>query len=126
MSTEKWKNTKEYFIAYSIMINAAQHHGFCTYQEIAQAVGLPTTGNFMSREIGSLIGEVSRNEIDEGRPMLSSLVVGVSGVPGEGYYTWAQDLGVFKQGDDEEKFWISECEIIYEQWKPTYRVSKGK
>lgn len=37
--TEKWVNTKEYFVTYSIMVNAARHHGLCTYQEIAQANG---------------------------------------------------------------------------------------
>ena len=37
MSPSKYYQTKEYFIAYSIMINAARHRGFATYQEIAQA-----------------------------------------------------------------------------------------
>ena len=31
---DKWLNTKEYFITYSIMIDAAQHCYFATYQEI--------------------------------------------------------------------------------------------
>ncbi len=117
MSTEKWINSKEYFIAYSIMINAAQHHGLCTYQEIAQAVGLPTSGSFMGSAIGGLIGEVSRNEIEQGRPMLSSIVVGVSSVPGDGYYTWAKDLGLLSDGQDQNTFWHSECQKVYELWK---------
>ena len=126
MSTKEWKDTKEYFITYSIMINTARHQGLCTYQEIAQAVDFPTTGSFMANQIGSLIGAVSRNEIEHGRPMLSSLVVGVSGVPGEGYYSWAGQLGLFKQGENQEEFWKLECEKIYEEWKAAYRVSTGK
>lgn len=87
MSESKWAQTKEYFIAYSILINAAQHRGFATYQEIAQAVGLPTAGNYMSSQIGNLLGTISTNEKEQGRPMLSALAVGTSGKPGEGFIT---------------------------------------
>jgi len=124
MSQSKYHQTKEYFIAYSLMINAARHQGFATYQEIAQAVGLPTAGSFMAREIGELIGAVSQNEINLGRPMLSSIVVGINGKPGKGYYEWAKRLGVIKDGENEEEFWNSECKKIYEEWKIPYRVSK--
>ena len=97
------------------MINAAQHKGYCTYQEIAQAVGLPTSGNYMSVEIGGLIGAISENEVKLGRPMLSAIVIGVSGKPGEGFFDWARNLGVF-QGTDEEAFWNEECKKLYQEW----------
>ena len=126
MSPSKYYQTKEYFIAYSIMINAARHQGFATYQEIAQAVGLPTAGSFMAGEIGELIGAVAQNEVSLGRPMLSSIVVGINGKPGKGYYDWARNLGVLKDGDDEEQIWNFECKKIYEEWKIPYRVSKTK
>lgn len=37
--TDKLLNSKEYFVTYSLLINADRHFGFCTYQEIAQANG---------------------------------------------------------------------------------------
>jgi len=126
MSVEEWENTKEYFIAYSIMINAAQHRGLATYQEIAQAVGLPTAGSFMAGRIGGLIGAISRNEVRLNRPMLSTIVVGVNGKPGEGFYNWARDLGVLKAGEDESAFWKNERKKIYKEWKVRYRISKTK
>jgi hypothetical protein len=122
----KWKDTSEYYIAYSIMINAAQHQGLATYQEIAQACGLPTSGSYMGGEIGDLIGDVSRNEISLGRPMLSAVVVGVSGKPGPGFQTWAKELGAMQEDEDWEEFWRSECQKIYDTWKPTYRISHSK
>ena len=115
-------NTKEYFVTYSIMINAAQHFGFCTYQEIAQANGWPMRGNQMGKLIGEVVGLISKNELEQGRPMMSAIVVGVSGKPGEGFYSWARELGALAEGEDEEAFWKEECEKVYEAWKKPYRV----
>jgi hypothetical protein len=122
--TDKWMNTKEYFVTYSILVNAARHHGFATYQEIAQANAWPLVGSYMGRLIGEVIGLISKNELEQGRPMLSAIVVGVSGKPGEGFFNWAKDLGVLHEGDDEETFWHDECEKIYEEWKISYRANK--
>jgi len=126
MTETKTSQSKEYYIAYGILINAARHQGFATYQEIAQAVGLPTAGSYMGLKIGELLGEISKNERDQGRPMLSAIAVGVSGKPGPGFIPWALNLGVFHEGDDEEVFWKNECRKIYDEWKVPYRVSKTK
>jgi hypothetical protein len=126
MSASKWDQTKEYFITYSILINAAHHQGFATYQEIAQATGLPTMGNSMSRQVGELLGTVSENEKKQNRPMLSAIAIGVSGKPGKGFVPWATELGFFKEGDDENAFWEKECQKVYQEWKIKYRKSHTK
>jgi hypothetical protein len=126
MIKSKWHQTKEYFIAYSILINAAQHHGFATYQEIAQAVGLPTSGNYMSSQIGEILGTISANEAKEGRPMLSAIAVGINGKPGKGFIPWATDLGFFNEGVEEDAFWENECQKVYQEWKIPYRTSHTK
>ena len=122
--TDKLINSKEYFIAYSIMIKAAQQHGFATYQEIALAMGWPLVGNQMGKLVGDLIGTISENEIAQGRPMLSVIVVGVDGKPGEGLYSWAKKLKVMEEDEDEEAFWHKECEKVYSEWKQTYPYKK--
>lgn len=121
-----WVNSKEYFITYSISINAAQQCGVVTYQEVAQACGLPTSGNYMSSTVGNLLGEVSRNELAHGRPFLSAIAVGVNGKPGDGFYDWAKKLGSMKDDQDEEAFLTEESRRVYEAWRVTYRVSKVK
>lgn len=121
--TKDWKNTKEYFITYSILINAAQHSGVATYQEIAQACGLPTAGSFMGSTVGNILGSISQNEVEHGRPFLSGIAVGVNGKPGDGFFTWAKELGVMKEGEDEESFFSELRQHIYEEWKISYRTS---
>ena len=122
--TQEFKNTIEFHIAYSIMINAAQHQGFCTYQEIARAINLPLSGNYMQDQISELIGCVSQNEVDLGRPMLSSIVVGVSGKPGKGYFNFAKELNHLQETEDPITFWQSECQKVYDTWKIKYRLHK--
>ena len=124
MTKETLIQTKEYFIAYRILINAAQHHGFATYQEIAQAIGLPTAGNYLGKKIGEILGTISANEKEQGRPMLSAIAIGTNGKTGAGFIPWAKQLGYLKEGEDEEAFWHKECEKVYEEWKITYRISK--
>ena len=122
--SDKWMNKKEYFVTYSLMINAAQHHGFVTYQEVAQANGIPTYGSYMGKVVGELVGLVSENEVKHGRPMMSAIVVGVSGKPGKGFFDWAKELGVLSSGQDEYDFWQAECKKIYETWKIPYWKAK--
>jgi hypothetical protein len=126
MSESKWDQTKQYFIAYSLLINAAQHRGFATYQEIAQAIGLPTAGSYMGSQIGHLLGLISANERKQGRPMLSAIAVGTNGKPGAGFFPYAKDLGYIKEGEDEQTFWENECQKIFDEWKVNYRLSHTK
>jgi hypothetical protein len=126
MNEEKIAQSKEYFIVYGILIDAAKHQGFATYQEIAQAIGLPTAGSYMGVKLGGLLGTISENESKQGRPMLSAIAIGVNGKPGEGFYPWAKKLGYLKEGDDEQAFWQDECKKIYKEWKTPYRKSNTK
>lgn len=121
-----WMNTKEYLITYSILINAARHHGFATYQELAQAAGYPTAGSYIGGVFGLILGLISTNEVEQGRPMLSAIAVGIKGFPSEGFFNLARELNIQKEDESNEDFWKKECERIYEEWKIPYRLSKGK
>lgn len=126
MSESNWYESKEYYIVYGILIYAAQHQGFTTYQEIAQAIGLPTAGSYMGSQVGELLGTISENEKKQGRPMLSAIAIGIGGKPGSGFIPWAKELGYFKESDDEQTFWENECQKVYDEWKITYRISHTK
>ncbi|MCH8328426.1 MAG: hypothetical protein IID15_07900 [Candidatus Marinimicrobia bacterium] len=110
---------KEYHLIFSELIAAAKYRGTVTYQEIAQILGLPLTGNYMGAEIGHLLGEISEDEVRAARPMLSAIVVNTAGKPGPGFFELARQLG--KLDTDERKaelrFFEAERKEVYDQWK---------
>jgi hypothetical protein len=118
-ATGHYRGKTIYYIVYHELIMAARHRGNVTYQEIAKLMGLPMSGNYMGSELGWILGEISEDEIANGRPMLSALAVGVSGEPGDGFYTWAKNLGRLKDDSKEarQQFWEQEKRAVYEAWK---------
>jgi hypothetical protein len=118
----KYEGTTQFHLAYSELINAARFRGLTTYQALAQLCNLPLTGNKMGADTGEILGMITRQEMDEGRPMLSAVCVGVSGEPGEGFFGLAKRLGRFDSVDPKERmaFWRSELQAVYEAWKIKY------
>lgn len=118
-SSAKYRGKKGYYLTFTELVSAARYRGTVTYQEIAQLVGLPLQGSYMGSEIGHLLGEISEDEVNNGRPMLSAVAVNVQGEPGPGFYALARDLG--REFDDSRegrlKFWKAELQKVYEVWK---------
>ena len=115
----KYRGTKEYHLIFNELITAAQYRGTVTYQEIAIIMGLPLSGGYMAGQVGKVLGEISEDEINNGRPMLSAIAVGVSGLPGPGFYKIATDLEKLKENTEEVqlKFWETEKAAVYETWR---------
>ena len=124
MDAEEIDQSIEYFVVYSMLVNAARHHGLATYQEIAQAVALPISGSQMGLKPGKLLRTISGNEKKQGRPMLSCIAVSVNNKPSSNFYKWARNLGFLREGEDEETFWHNECKKVYDVWKIKYWRSK--
>jgi len=120
--TSRYRGKKEYALIYTELTTAAKYRGTVTYQEIAQIMGLPLSGNHMSREVGWILGEISETELGNGRPMLSAIAIGVSGEPGPGFYNWARELGKLTS-EDEQSFWDNVCKAVYDTWK--VKLQKG-
>jgi hypothetical protein len=120
--SKTYRGTKEYLLIYSELIRAAQHHGIVTYQELADLIGLPLQGNYMGQELAHHTGAISDEEVAHGRPMLSAIVVGVSGKPGGGFFGKAKDLGKLTTDDpnEQEAFWQAEKKAVYETWKKAF------
>jgi hypothetical protein len=56
----KCRSTKEYFLVYRVLINAARNRGTVTYQDIAEIMGLPLAGNYMGQQVGYMVGAYRR------------------------------------------------------------------
>lgn len=119
MSDEKgkYRGTKEYKSLYERLITAAKNQGTVSYKEIGEILGIRTRGNHFSREVGWILGEISEDEVSNGRPMLSAIAVGVTGLPGEGFITLARYLDLLPDGEDQQQFWKKQCQAVYDCWK---------
>lgn len=124
--TDKYRETKEYHLVYGELITAARYRGTVMYQELAQIMGLPLSGNHMQREIGQILGEISEDEHSRGRPMLSAAAVSVSGMPGGGFFGLANDLGALDDDSPEgrRQFWESERAALHDVWRRALNTSE--
>ena len=115
--SDKYRGTTKYFHVLAELVRAAQYRGLTTYQDIALLMGLPQSGSHMGKEVGRILGEISEDEVRAGRPMLSSVAVGVNGKAGPGFFGLARELGRLDQNKDESAFWKEELLAAYSAWR---------
>ncbi len=73
-----------------------------------------------SEHFGPLIGreldEINRIEHEQGRPLLSAVVISKEyNLPGTGFFECAEELGHFT-GRDHVTFWIHELRRVHSYW----------
>jgi hypothetical protein len=78
--------------------------------------------------MGKMLEEISTEEFQNGRGMLSVVVVHRLGdmEPGTGFYTLAEKLG--RKFSDQQAFWISELHRVHDTWanEPKQAPSIGR
>jgi len=116
--------TREYHLAYSKLIEAARNRGTVTYQELADVMDKIPHGSHLAQTSGGMGGAINLNEHLHGRPMLSAILVNISGKPGEGFFQLARDLGRLRSNHpaDEERFWEEEKRAVYEVWQKSFKA----
>lgn len=126
MTENKYRGKKIYHVIFNELITAARYRGYVTYQEIAMLMGLPLKGNYMGKELGQILGEISEAETQIGRPMLSAVAIGIGGSPGEGFYKLARDLG--REFEDtlegRRSFWDKGLLSVYKTWEREVKPEK--
>ena len=117
---KRYKETIEYYKAYSALIYAAKDQKKLNYADVAKIMGISEIGNYMGAETGHLLGEISENEHNNERPLLSAVVVKSNiGIPGDGFFTLARQLHKLEENTTPEQkklFWKNELNQIYEKW----------
>ena len=108
-----WSNAKEE--ARRAMIDAARRRGVISYSEL---VGRVTSCRLEPHDLrlAHMLGEISSEEDDAGRGLLTVVVVHKSGdmKPGSGFFTLARSRG--RETADWQRFWLEELERVYEAW----------
>lgn len=103
----------------AVLIEAAQQRLVVSYGQLGARVGLDLDDPPARNALSELLGRISQQEVAEGRPMLSSLVVQAeSQAPGSGFISLAQLLGVAKPGDDPDVVAFRQMEATWQAWSP--------
>ena len=99
-----------------LLIEAAKEGRFIYYSDIAPQLGLDMDREADRAKIGRILGKLSEEEVEQGRPMLSAIVVHKGDeTPGDGFYKLARDLGRFQTGH-RHIFWAEEVKRLFEYW----------
>lgn len=89
-----------------------------TYSAIAPLAGLDMENPAHREEMRQILGKISTYEHNQGRPMLSAVVVYKrGGGPGPGFYECARNLGLLSVGSDETAFFCQEVTRVFAAWK---------
>jgi hypothetical protein len=101
-----------------MLIEAARDGQVCNYQPIGELFDLDMENPRHRRRIGEMLGDVSRYEVGQGRPMLSCLVVLAGGdLPGSGFYKLGRELGLVESGEDDMAFAARQMKATFAYWR---------
>lgn len=109
----RWEAAKEEIRA--ILIEKAKQRAMIPYSDLVERVK-SVAFNAFDTKLFAILGQISVTEHEQGRPLLSVLVVHKSGdmQPGEGFFELAQALG--RNTSDVLKAWIEKVQRVYQYW----------
>lgn len=110
---EQWAKAKQEIR--DILITKARERAMIPYSELVDMVDSVQLDAF-GPPLSSMLGQLSLEEHELGRPLLSVLVVHKLGdmKPGVGFFELAQQLG--RQTSDTDKAWITEVQKVFQYW----------
>lgn len=108
-------------ILYKKLVALAKAKSLAAYSEVATLIGLDMLNEQDRDEIARRLGDIVFYEHQNGRPMLTALVVhyGNDNNPGEGFFSAAEKIGLFKASRDPIKrltFWSNQVTLVHNHW----------
>lgn len=112
-SDDTWLDAKEE--ARQAMIEAARNESLVSYGELFRLVRSITLEPHDAARVSPFLDQISVGEDEEGRGLLSVVVVHQHGdqQPGPGFFVLARSRG--RVGSNEE-IWIGELQAVYDEW----------
>lgn len=108
-------------ILYDELVRLARAKALAAYSDVAPLIGLDMSEEQDRNEIARRLGDIVFHEHENGRPMLTALVVhhGNDNNPGEGFFSAAEKIGLFKGSRDPIKrltFWSNQVTLVHNHW----------
>ena len=99
------------------LIEAAKMKDVVCYSEIGELLDLSMDNPYHRQEIGRILGEISTEEHQAGRPLLSAVVVHKENhQPGKGFFQLARELGKQKPDENDDVFFAAELQKVFDEW----------
>ncbi len=112
---DQWNLAKKQ--AKELLAERARMRGMMPYSELVAKI---TAINFDPNDYAffHFLGEISKEEAEAGRGMMTALVVHKDGdmQPGPGFYELAKSLG--RDVSDDLVCWVNEFKKVHEAWRP--------
>ena len=95
--------------------------GIITYSDlnIDCNLGIAFEGDAGGKEIGEILGDISKREYKNNRPLLSVVVVLKGAHPpitASGFFELWEELGLRKKGESREIFFAKELARVHDYW----------
>ena len=103
---------------YQKLIEVAKNTDTVTYEEIREIAGVGSFDSPGNRVlIGAILEQLSAHEHNEGRPLLSAVVIlKDENIPGEGFFTLAKKLELMDEDGDRLGFFVRELGRVHDYW----------
>jgi hypothetical protein len=104
---------------YARLLSAARAQQAVHYSDVASIVGLDMSNPPDRDYLGQLLGDISTAEAEEGRPMLSVVVLhkGENTI-GQGFQKLGRMLKRRLTTDDDDSFLVRELHATFTTWNP--------
>jgi hypothetical protein len=105
---------------YEVLVASARAGKTMTYTEAGEIVGLTMRNPHHRRLLGQHLGLISAFEVENGRPMLSAIVVQKGEGrkrPGAGFDQLGEELGLKRAVDDEAAFEARQLDEVLAYWR---------
>ncbi len=101
------------------LIRKAQAKKTVTYSELIRdcRLDLDMSNPADRNEIAHILAEISIYEFQENGVLLSAIVLLQGGnQPGDGFFTLAEELGIFNSSIDRITFWSQQCDTVFSSY----------
>ncbi len=103
-------------ILYDKLKGIAKQRKRTHYEDVAPLVNLNLDTIKERNELADILGKISTYEHEEGRPMLSAVVLRKdTDMPGSGFFELARELGLLTS-QNEKKFFYDEIKKVWDCW----------
>lgn len=108
------------------LVRAARARELVHYGELARMLGIDMDNPHFGAQVGRVLGEISTEEVANGRPMLSAIVVSRDTMlPGHGFYDLGKQLRQVPDGEDEMAFAVRQIQGVHDYWTNAATPASG-